>query len=302
MAKLDVEWLSVFLEIHRSRSVSEAADRLGIAQATASVALGKLRVLFGDRLFTRTSRGMVPTPHAEALYPQLVEVVARIDRARGAVARFEPRTARRTFRLCMADVTESLVLPRLLNRLRTEAPHVAVETEPPRTSSRTRLEDGDVDLAVGFMPQLEAGFYEQLLFEQDFVCIAKKGHPRLTKRLDRKSFLHEGHIVVSSAGTGHAIADRTLLRKGLRRRIALRVPSFLGVARIVAGTELVVVVPRILAETMAHQESIRIFEPPVRLPTFAIKLHWHERVADDAGNAWIRRTISELFDLRGRGR
>ena len=295
MAKLDVEWLAVFLEIYRTKSVSKTAERLGMAQASASIALNKLRVHFGDRLFSRTSRGMEPTPHATALHPQLSEVVCRLDRARGSVARFDPAAARRTFRICMADITEILVLPGLLNRLRKNAPHVDIETEATGVASAQRLEGGEVDLAVGFMPQLEAGFYEHLLFEQDFVCIAKKHHPRLGKKLTRQSFLAEGHIVVSSSGTGHSIADRTLVKKGFKRRVALRVPSFLGVARIVAQTELIVTVPRILAETFAAQESVQVFEPPVRLPRFAIKLHWHERFTDDAGNAWLRRTISELF-------
>ena len=295
MAKLDIEWLQVFLETYRTKSVSKAADRLGMAQATASIALAKLRIHFDDRLFSRTARGMEPTPHATQLYPQLTEVVARLDRARGSVARFDPSTARRTFRICMADITQSLVLPRLLNRLRTEAPQVDVETEPTGTESAQRLEEGEVDLAVGFMPQLEAGFYEHTLVEQDFVCIAKRAHPRLGKRLTRATFLAEGHIVVSSSGTGHAIADRTLAKKGLKRRVALRVPSFLGVARIVAQTELLVTVPRILAESLATGEAVQIFEPPVPLPRFAIKQHWHERFADDAGNAWLRRTIASLF-------
>lgn len=298
MAKLDVEWLSVFLEVYRTRSVSMAAERLGMAQASASIALGKLRLHFGDRLFSRTARGMEPTPHASALYPELVEIVGRLDRARGAVARFDPRTARRTFRLCMADITQVLVLPGLLNRLRIEAPRVVLETEPTGSASQARLEEGEVDLAVGFMPQLEAGFFAQTLFEQDFVCIARRSHPRLGERLTKKAFLAEGHIVVTSPGTGHSIADRTLLKKGLKRRVALRVPSFLGVARIVAQTEHLVTIPRILAETLAPQESIRIFEPPVPLPRFAIKLHWHERFDADAGNVWLRRAISELFGGR----
>ena len=70
MAKLDLEWLSIFDEIYKTGSVSRAADRLGIAQATASIALNKLRNHFGDPLFCRTSRGMEPTPHAQVIYPE----------------------------------------------------------------------------------------------------------------------------------------------------------------------------------------------------------------------------------------
>ena len=287
MAKLDVEWLGVFVEVYKTQSVSRAAERLGMAQATASVALNKLRRHFGDPLFSRTSRGMEPTPRAQGIYPELQEALLRIEKARGTRSVFAPAETEREFRISMTDISEIVLLPRLVNKLRQTAPRVCVTAEKISAESPRRLESGDVDLAVGFTPDLEAGFYQQALFDQNFVCLAAANHPRIQRRLSKRAFTAEGHIVVSASGTGHSIIDKVLAREGVERRIVLRVPSFLGVARIVAQTELLVIVPRLLGDTLASQEPVQLLEPPVALPSYKVKQHWHERFHADAGNVVV---------------
>jgi DNA-binding transcriptional LysR family regulator len=301
MAKLDLDWLGVFVEVYKTQSVSRAAQSLGMEQASASIALAKLRRHFGDRLFTRTSQGMEPTPRARDIYPDLAEALARITKARGPGDAFVPGDAQRQFRLCMTDISEIVLLPRLINHLQQTAPGVVLETDKISPDSRRRLESGDMDLAVGFTPDLEAGFYQQALFEQDFVCLAASQHPRIQATLGRAAFSTEGHIVVSTSGTGHSIVDMVLAKNKLARRVVLRVPSFLGVARIVAQTELLVIVPRLLGNALASQESVQVLEPPVPLPHYKVKQHWHERFNADAGNIWLRGTMAALFSAAGPG-
>lgn len=295
MSKLDLEWLAVFDEVYKTGSVSKAADRLGMAQAAASTMLNKLRAHFDDRLFARTAQGMQPTPYAQRLSVHVREVLAQLDQARGSRGGFVPGEARRSFRICMTDISEVVLLPGLIDHLRRQAPGVHLETEIISTDSGRRLEDGEVDLAVGFMPQLDAGFYQQTLFMQNFVCLAARNHPRIGARLTRRRFEAEAHAVISSSGTGHAIVDKTLARLGLARDVVVRLSSFLSVARIVAHTELIVIVPRILGEVLATQEPVRLLEPPFALPSYAVKQHWHERFHADAGNMWLRRTVAQLF-------
>jgi DNA-binding transcriptional LysR family regulator len=295
MAKLDLDWLHVFVEVYKTQNVSRAAERLGIAQASASVALNKLRHHFGDRLFARTSRGMEPTPYAHQIHPDVLATIERLGRLAGAHAAFDPATSQRQFRIGMTDISEIVVLPTLVNHLRRVAPRVVIEAERTSPESPRRLESGEIDLAVGFMPHLEAGFYQQTLFKQDFVCLAALDHPRVREKPGRKAFLAESHIVVTTSGTGHAIVDKVFAREGCERRVALRVPSFLGVARLVARTELLVIVPRRLGEALAQQERVRLLAPPIALPPFAVKQHWHERFHADAGNAWLRKTMAELL-------
>ena len=101
--------------------------------------------------------------------------------------------------------------------------------------------------------------------------------------------------MISSSGTGHATVDKTIARLGLARNVVVRLSSFLSVARIVAHTELIVIVPRILGEVLATQEPVKLLEPPFALPSYAVKQHWHERFHADPGNAWLRRTVAQLF-------
>ena len=295
MAKLDLDWLHVFVEIYKTQSVSRAAQALDMEQASASLVLTKLRRHFDDPLFCRTSAGMAPTSRAQTIYPDVLEALVRLEKARGTTGAFLPQQATREFRICMTDISEIVLLPRLLDHLQKTAPGVCIEADKISPESRRRLESGDLDLAVGFTPDLEAGFYQQALFAQDFVCLASAQHPRIRAKLSRAAFAAEGHIVVSTSGTGHAIVDKVLAKHKIERRVVLRVPSFLGVARIVAQTELLVIVPRLLGHALALQEQVQLLEPPVPLPTYKVKQHWHERFNADAGNQWLRKTMAELF-------
>jgi DNA-binding transcriptional LysR family regulator len=295
MAKLDLDWLAVFVQIYKTQSVSRAAVQLGMEQASASIVLNKLRRHFNDPLFCRTSLGMEPTTRARAIYPDLAEILLRIDKARGADNTFVPIQAKREFRLCMTDISEIVLLPRLINHLQQTAPGLIIEADNISPESRRRLEAGDIDLAVGFIPGLENGFYQQALFAQDFVCLASLDHPRVQKKLTRKAFISEGHIHVISSATGHSIVDRVLAKQEIERRIVLRLHSFLGVARIVAQTEFLVIVPRLLGNEMMLQERVQLLETPIPLPSYKVKQHWHERFHADAGNMWLRKTMAMLF-------
>ena len=301
MAKLDVDWLGVFTRVYETHSVSRAAEQLGIGQANASIALAKLRRHFDDPLFVRTSRGMEPTPKARVIHPELAQALACLEKARGARSLFDPGTAKRRFRLCMTDISEIVLLPRLLNHLREVGPGLEVESETLSVDSARQLESGHADIAVGFVPALEAGFFQQALFDQDFVCLASASHPRVQGKVTRRAFLAEGHIVVTTSGTGHSIVDKVLARSKMDRRVVLRLQSFLGVSRIVAQTELLVIVPRLLGETLATQESIQRLRPPVVLPAYQVKQHWHARFHQDAGNVWLRGCMASLF-ARGKRR
>jgi DNA-binding transcriptional LysR family regulator len=295
MAKLDLDWLGVFVHIYKTQSVSRAALNLGLEQAGASIVLNKLRRHFDDPLFCRTSAGMEPTPRAQAMYPDIVEALARLESARGQPALFVPEEAKREFRLCMTDISEIVLLPKLINHLQHCAPGLQVEADKIGPDSRRRLEAGDFDLAVGFMPDLEAGFYQQALFAQDFVCLASQSHPRIRGKLTRKMFSQEGHVLVLNSSTGHSIVDRVLAKEQVERRVVMRVHSYLGVARIVAQTDLLVIVPRRLGEALALQERVQVLEPALALPAYKVKQHWHERFHNDAGNRWLRQTMMQLF-------
>ncbi|MEJ8839877.1 LysR family transcriptional regulator [Ramlibacter sp. AN1133] len=296
MAKLDLDWLVLFNALYETGSVSQAAERLGIGQGSASTILNKLRAQFKDALFTRTSTSMEPTPFARELAPEFRQMLEFLAQARGGPMPFSPGTSDRCFRICISDYSEIVLLPRLLNALCRAAPHVQIETQKIAPDSPRQLQSGELDLAIGFMPDLDAGFYQQTLFGQSFVCLAARDHPRIkAPRLTKAAYFAERHVVVPTTGTGHVMVRRALAQEGVARTVALRLPSFLGLARIVAQTELLGIVPRSLAETFVQQEPVRMLNLPFNVPDYSVKQHWHARFHTDPSNIWLRRLIAQLF-------
>jgi DNA-binding transcriptional LysR family regulator len=218
MLKFDLDLLLIFDEIYQTASLTQSAENLGIAQPTVSVALGKLRQHFDDPLFIRTSKGMQPTPVADSVIDDVRATTAALHKTLSRRVRFEPAEAEREFRICMTDISEIVLLPTLLNHLKKEAPGVRLNIMKISPDTPKQLENGGVDLAVGFMPHLEAGFYQHKLFEQNFVCIVAADHPRIKGTLSKRAFLHEGHVLIKSSGTGHSIVERTMEKEHIVRR------------------------------------------------------------------------------------
>jgi DNA-binding transcriptional LysR family regulator len=264
-------------------------------QSSVSIALARLRKHFGDPLFVRTSEGMQPTPHANALVAQVRQALELLRNVTRQQAVFDAVKAMRTFRICMTDITHLALLPALINRLSEIAPSIQVEITHISNETPKMLESGDADLAVGYMPALEAGFYQQKLFDQNFACVVQRVHPRVHSRLTQQAFKREKHALVTAAGTGHELVERELERLGAQRRVVLRLPNFLGIGALVASTDLIVTVPRRVADTLQRIADVKILMPPFEFPSFAIKQHWHERYQQDPANRWLRSVISDLF-------
>ena len=134
------------------------------------------------------------------LHEPFVESLAMLRDALRHRVVFDPAQSQRCFRVCMTDISQIVLLPRLLNRLKAVAPSIRVDVFPIAADTPKVLEAGDADLAIGFMPQLEAGFYQQKLFEQSFVCMVRNDHPRIGKSLTLKRFVDESHIQITTSG------------------------------------------------------------------------------------------------------
>lgn len=292
-APVDPRLLVLFDEVYRQRSVSRAAERLGQGQSNASISLAKLRRIFDDALFVRTSAGMQPTPRAEALIGPTRSVLERLRRLPDPVPVFDPATGRREFRIAMTDASHIALLPRLLANLRAAGPQLGVEVVNITDRTARDLETGEADLALGYIPDLDAGFYQQTLFEQDYVCLVSATHPRIAKALTLKQYREEAHVALRLSGTGHANLDAELRRRRITRRVRLTLPGFLGLGAILSSTELIATLPRQIGElTALSSGTLRVLDCPVALPRFAIKQHWHARFHEDAGNRWLRQACA----------
>lgn len=292
---MDMKLLAVFDEIYKTRSVSRAGENLGLAQTSVSLALARLRRRFGDPLFVRTGEGMLPTPRAAMLVPVLRQALQLLQVAAEPQPEFDPASSGRTFRIAMTDISHLEFLPALVNKVGRAAPGVRIEVLRITSHTGKLLESGESDLAIGYMPQLEAGFYQQKLFNEGFACVVRRQHPRISQRLTASRFRKERHVVLTAPGTGNELVEQELQRQGVERKIALSLPTLPGVGNLLAHTELIATVPERVARTLVRIARVKALPPPYGFPDFSIKQHWHERYHQDPANRWLRSTVAELF-------
>lgn len=295
MLNLDQRLLEIFERLYLTGSVSKTSDMLAMGQPAVSIALTKLREHFNDPLFVRIKNKMEATSLAHELYPVAKQALEGLKAVQSFTQRFDAKTATRSFAISMTDITHMVLLPKLWAHFKQVAPHIKLEVYPIGRETADKLASGEVDLAIGFLPQLEAGFYQQTLFRQNYICLVSKKHPRIKKSLSLQHYQTEGHVSIVTSGTGHMLLDAEVKRLQLQRRIDLKLPSFLGIGYLIEHTELIASVPEKLGELLAQSNKIHCFPLPFALPDYAVKQHWHERFHADKGSQWLRETIMNLL-------
>ena len=296
--KLDLNLLRLFDAVFRARSVSRAAEALGLTQPAASHGLTRLRLLLGDALFTRTPGGVAPTPRAERLAVPVQAALAMLQQALSEPERFDPATSRKLFRIHMSDIGEGRFLPALMARLRELAPGVRVETMPLATGDiAAALDGGRVDFAFGFLPRVKDTQRAQLLKDR-YIVLLREGHPFARRRRSGQALLEALHELDYVAVRTHADTLRILQLLNLEDRLRLTTEHFMVLPAIVRATDLAVVMPRNIARGFAEGGGYAIVEPPFPLRDFTVSLHWSKRFEADVANRWLRQVIRELFAER----
>jgi DNA-binding transcriptional LysR family regulator len=296
LSDIDLNQLVLFQQLMVERRVSKVAERMGLTQPAVSNTLAKLRRQFGDDLFVRTPTGMMPTPFAEQLAEPVGYALGMIHSGLNQHSRFDPAHVKRSFTIGMTDIGEIVFLPELVERLRQEAPGVSLSTvRTTATNLRDDMEAGKVDLAIGPLPQLKAGFFQRRLFRQRYVCLFRKGHSLDRKRLSLADFKAAEHLVIVSAGTGHGKVDDLIRRAGVDRTVRLTVPHFVSVGHLLRRTDMVATVTERLAESLVEPFDLTFRLHPVDLPEIAINVFWHAKVHRSPAHQWLRGVIFDLF-------
>ena len=243
MFELDCKVLNVFLYIYKYKSVSVAAEHLGMNQPTVSNILNRVRQHYNDPLFLRIGNEMVPTELSKQLFPLISEALNKVETINNFNVAFDQATSQQQFTLAMTDVSHLVLLPKISQYLKTHAPNIRLNIRQITTETTYQMANGEIDLALGFLPHLENGFYQQKLFEQYYVVIASKNHPRLNDvNITTEQYLKESHIDID-AGIGHYHIENELLNLDLKRNILMRLPSYLGVGLVVQETDAIATVP-----------------------------------------------------------
>lgn len=286
--RLDLNLLTTLEALLAERNVTRAARRLGLSQPALSARLARLRDIFGDPLLLPDQRGMIPTDRARALATPLHEALEAVRAVVVNGAAFDPAIADATVSIAASDFVLSVLLTRVVLALRAKAPRLKIAWRP--IDGRTvgeELERGELDLALMTPSTAPDRLKAQRLFDERYVCVVRRDHPEVGASLDLDTFLAIEHAIVSPRGGGFAGAtDAALAAIGRRRQVVLSVSSFLMLPEVIAGSDLIALLPERLARRT--EDRLRVFEPPFAVEGFTIGLVWHDRTTNHPLHRWLR--------------
>ncbi|MGV3624393.1 MAG: LysR family transcriptional regulator [Archangium sp.] len=300
LSAIDLNLLTVLHAVLDEGSVAKAAERLHVTSPAVSNALARLRDVLKDPLFVRSGRGLVPTPKALELKPSLERVFAELTKSLSTD--FDPRTCTQTFTIALSDADQVSSLPAISKRLARDLPSSQLLVVTLDTLMSTGGLAGNVDVTLG-PPFPGDGLYREHLFGEDAVIVARRGHPRVKKQqLTKVLFNGERHVdvrlLLGRAGSGNRVAEDAFEKAGLKRNIAVTVPSFAAVASVVSSTEFLGGMPRRTAELYARAMPLQLLRGPGPTLRFEMFLHWHERTHRDPAHVAFRRVIAAALQDR----
>lgn len=286
----DLNLLRTLSALLETRSVSRAADRLGVTQPAVSGMLARLREAFGDPLFVRTQRGMLPTPQAEALAPQLAQVLAGMEALLHPGA-FDPARATLTLRIAATDYAQRAVLLPFLDRLRREAPGVRLSVRPVAADFARQLAEGGLDMAL-VTPEMSPGSLKaRRLFDETYVTLLRADHPLRADVMTLDGFCALDHAIMSHDGSAFAgPTDAALEKLGRRRRVVVSVPNFTVLIDLIRRTDVIALVP---SRLVTAEPGVLALPPPLRVEGFRKILTWHDRLHHDPAQKWFRDKMAE---------
>ena len=284
--------LKAVLALLQDATVTRAAQRLGVTQSALSYQLERMRKRFGDPLFVRVGNGMAPTPLAQRLADPAARVLRIVDAEIAALASFDPATTEREFRIGVNEIGAITLIPRVVRRMAAVAPRarLAPVQANPATMAAT-LESGETDVVAGHFPNSFGGLLQQLLFRRDYVCVARRDHPRIGASMTMKEFGRAPQVHTSAVPTMREWIDAQLRKRSLEAGVRMMTQHVASIPFIVAASDYVAVIPREVFDLFAPIAPLKIVRLPAPIPSIAIHQYWHPRVASDPAVRFFREQV-----------
>jgi DNA-binding transcriptional LysR family regulator len=269
---LDLNLLRVFDAMMIEGSVAGAAARLSITPSAVSHALGRLRVLFKDPLFVRSSEGMQATPRAAEIGGKVHEGLHLLEGAVAPIA-FSAATSRRTFRVACSAYVAAVLLPGVIARMHADAPGTQLAVTAWGPAVLDRFEAGQIDVLLGDFRRTPVGCAAEALFEDRLVWALGRDYVLAPGAADR---------LLELRSVAPEIVDRVERESGFERRSGLEdycglagnpldamaqpaaldaLPYAMIAPLVVKRSDLVALMPRRLAALFAADLALDLVEP-----------------------------------------
>jgi len=296
LRSVDLNLLTVFDALMEASKLSLAAERLGMSQPAVSAALQRLRATFKDDLFIRSRSGMLPTPRAQALHPDIREALQLVRRAISTQPAFNPAEAERSFTILGDAFFESAMVGSLLNRLTESAPGIRIETASVTQSDPVQaLRSLSADLLLDYDRVSSPQLVSERFGEEHLVVIAARNHPRIKRRPSLKAYLHEHHVILTRRHHDGTSLEHALGGISLDRRIRASVQHFSSMPVIVSQTDCLATVPQRLGSLYEAAFDVRCYPFPMDIEPIPMWMCWPRALHNDVAHQWLRERLIEVL-------
>jgi DNA-binding transcriptional LysR family regulator len=282
--KLEISHLRTLSALYKYGNISSAAEYLAISQQAVSLQLKKMRTILHDSLFVRSGHGMVPTPYARLIESHVNTILAHLNDIPLSDA-LTPSQVERTLVISATDYTQTVVVGALLKTLRTSAPHVKVMVIQIESASLIqKMHHGDIDLALTSNSYVPEGLISVPLFTEQYRCVSANASIAVDPYLTLDKLVEHDFVVVSPGiASLRGSADTWFEQQGLRRRVALSVPSFFMAQTYLQQTDMVGFLPsRLLPCTGLHDIALEKYPPG-----YEVVAAYHPRANNDPFMMWL---------------
>lgn len=301
MALPDLNLLIYLHLLIKYGNVTKVANAMGVSQPGVSAALKRLRAVLNDPVFVRTGGRMVPTPKAQAVHAQTAGTLEMWERLAEGELVFDPARTNRGYNLLASDYILYLLLAPLASELSRRAPGATLRVIPPNPYRRLQtVVKREADFAIGYYHEAPEELRARRLFVESVVCVMRTSHPA-ARSFDLDAFVRYPHVGIASVAQGSysATLERSLLERGIHRRLPLTVPSYLAVPSMLVNTDYIALLPASLATSFARHMPLQVHPSPFELPALDVSILYHNNAQDDASHRWFRQLAVEVVGMAG---
>lgn len=292
MKTTDLNLIPLFVAIYEESNLSKAARRLGISQPAVSKGLARLREIYGDPLFHRVNSGVSATVFASDMYPAMAAALKNFQTTLSSARDFNPKTAQKIFSIACISTASYELMPRLIKRIRANAPYIGLEVHPLFTRDyETDLRLQRYDLIVDMRPHSTSLLKHEVISKERLMIICSRAHPRIGDTIDLNQFLAEEHVVVSRWQSRSSLLSERELPEIKTRRIIYRAAGAMEMLPVIDNSEFIGIVPDSTYQAFKSKYNIKALAAPFARTEHDLCAIWHPSRHTEASHQWLRNQL-----------
>ncbi len=292
MKSTELNLIPIFVAIYEEQNLSRAANRMDISQPAVSKALARLRDIYDEPLFHRTTSGVEPTTFAIDIYPAMAAALKNFTSTLSASRDFDPKTSGRVFSIACVSPASYEMMPRVMQLISQVAPGIALEVHPLFTEdyeSDLRLQRHDV--IIDMTPKGRTMLKHEVISREELVVVCRKDHPAIDDTIDMEQFLSLEHVVVSRWHARKSLLSSEHYSDLEKRKIIYRAAGVVEMLPVIEGSDAIGMLPISSVHCFSEKYDVKTLPLPFELEDLDMCMIWHPSRTNEPSHKWLRAKI-----------